>query len=40
MYANLAEELQLGHQVCQFHVRRWVGRSFWELKNSLPEEWL
>lgn len=40
MYANLAEELQLGHQVCQFHVRRWVGRSCWELKNSLPEEWL
>jgi len=40
MYPNIAERLELGHQVCQFHVRRWVGRTCWELKESLPEEWL
>ena len=26
-YKVVAEKLQLGHQVCQFHVRRWVGRK-------------
>jgi len=40
MYPHLAERLGLGHQVCQFHVRRWVGRTCWELERSLPEEWL
>ena len=40
MYRGLAEKLGLGHQVCQFHVRRWVGRTCWELAQRLPEEWL
>lgn len=40
MYPQLAERLELGHQVCQFHVRRWVGRTCWELERSLPEEWV
>ena len=39
MYRNLAEKLGLEHQVCQFHVRRWVGRTRHELRQSLPEEW-
>jgi transposase-like protein len=40
VYPGIAEQLEVGHQVCQFHVRRWVGRTCWELKNSLPEDWL
>ncbi len=40
MYRGVTERLEIGHQVCQFHVRRWVGRSCWELSQQLPEEWL
>lgn len=40
MYRGITEKLGLGHQVCQFHVRRWVGRTCWELSQKLPEEWL
>jgi len=38
-YKQVAEELQLEHQICQFHVRRWVGRTLHELKESLPLDW-
>jgi hypothetical protein len=34
-YKIVAEKLQLGHQVCQFHVRR-VG----ELQEKIQKEWL
>ena len=30
----------LGHQVCQFQVRRWVGKALRELEKKLAEEWL
>jgi transposase-like protein len=40
MYRGIVEKIGLGHQVCQFHVRRWVGRTCWELSQKLPEEWL
>lgn len=40
MYRGITERLGLGHQVCQFHVRRWVGRMCRELSKKLPEEWL
>jgi len=40
MYRTLTEKLELGHQVCHFHVRRWVGRHCWDLDQRLPEEWL
>jgi len=40
MYRTLTEKLNLGHQVCQFHVSRWVGRACWDLGQRLPEEWL
>jgi transposase-like protein len=40
MYRGITEQLELGHQVCQFHVRRWVGRACWDLGQRLPEEWL
>ncbi len=38
-YRVVAEKLQLGHQVCQFHVRRWVGKALKELQQTLPKQW-
>ncbi|MGD8749909.1 MAG: transposase [Anaerolineales bacterium] len=35
-----ANKLAVEHQVCQFHVRRWVGRTIKHLRDTLPEEWL
>ena len=40
MYRGLAERLGLGHQVCQFHVRRWAGKALRDLESRLAEEWL
>lgn len=39
-YKVVIEQLQLGHQVCQFHVRRWVGKTRKALQASLPKEWV
>jgi len=39
-YKLVAEKLQLEHQVCQFHVRRWVGKTLKELRATLPAEWV
>jgi transposase-like protein len=39
-YKQVAETLQLEQQICQFHVRRWVGLAVHELKQSLPLEWV
>ena len=39
-YKIVAEQLQLGHQICQFHVRRWVGRTLKELQETISQEWL
>jgi transposase-like protein len=36
----VAEKLGLEHQVCQFHVRRWVGRTLHELRETVPKDWL
>jgi len=30
----------LGHRVCQFHVRRWVGRALKKLEEEIPPEWM
>jgi len=38
-YRIVAEKLNLGHQVCQFHVRRWVGNTLKQLRQSVPKEW-
>lgn len=38
-YHKVAEELNLGHQVCQFHVRRWVGSALKELREHVPKTW-
>ncbi len=39
IYKGLAEKLALEHQICQFHLRRWVGRTRHELRETLPQEW-
>lgn len=39
-YRKVAEQLGVEQQVCQFHVRRWVGLALHELKPTLPPEWL
>jgi len=39
-YKEIVEELELGHQVCQFHVRRWVGRALKKLEEDVPPEWM
>lgn len=39
-YKEIADQLGLGHQVCQFHVRRWVGQAFRKLEEELPQEWV
>jgi hypothetical protein len=38
-YRVAAEKLQLGHQVCRFHVRRWVGETLKELRQTVPKDW-
>ncbi|HWT81586.1 MAG TPA: transposase, partial [Candidatus Methylomirabilis sp.] len=39
IYRIVSEQLQLGHQVCQFHVRRWVGKVLKGLQETVPKEW-
>jgi len=37
-YKQVAEKLDVAHQICQFHLRRWVGRTLRELQDKLPED--
>lgn len=37
---TVARQLNVEHQICQFHVRRWVGRTLKEMQSSIPKEWL
>ena len=39
IYRTVAGYLNVEHQICQFHVRRWVGKALKELQNTLPKEW-
>ena len=39
-YKTVTQKLDLEHQICQFHVRRWVGRTQKELRVTVPEEWV
>jgi len=39
LYRTIATRLNLEHQVCQFRVRRWVGRAIKQLELTLPKEW-
>jgi len=38
-YKVAAGRLGLEQQVCQFHLRRWVGKALRDLRVALPEEW-
>ncbi len=38
-YKIVAGQLGLEQQICQFHVRRWVGRTLQVLEHQLPDEW-
>jgi hypothetical protein len=38
-HTGVAEKLKLGHQVCQFHLRRWVGNALKELRKTVAKEW-
>ena len=38
-YRVVTEEIGLEHQVCQFHVRRWVNQDIRELREKIPEGW-
>ena len=37
--AQVAEQLGLQHQVCQFHLIRWVERALRELQSEIQTEW-
>ena len=39
MYRNMADKLEVGHQICYFHMRRWVGRTLRSLEGRLSPEW-
>jgi transposase len=39
-YKTVADQLGLEQQICQFHLRRWVGRTLHELKKTVPPEWV
>ncbi len=39
-FHKVAEKLGLEHQVCQFHVRRWVGRALYQLRETVPKDYL
>lgn len=38
-YHMVTEKLGVEHQVCQFHVRRWVGRTLHELRATVLKDW-
>jgi transposase-like protein len=39
-YRVVSEQLGLGHQVCQFHLRRWAGHTLKQLRETVPKDWL
>ena len=39
-FRTVADKLQVEHQVCQFHLRRWVGSMLHKLQKTVPTEWL
>jgi transposase-like protein len=38
-YRGVFDRLGLEHQICQFHLRRWVGRALHDLKELVPAEY-
>jgi transposase-like protein len=39
-YRTVAPQLNVEQQVCQFHVRRWVGKTLHELREVISQEWV
>jgi transposase-like protein len=39
-FKQVVDDLHLEQQICQFHLRRWVGRTLHDLKQTVPSEWL
>lgn len=39
-YKQVAQTLYLEQQICQFHVRPWVGLAVHELEETLSPQWL
>jgi transposase-like protein len=39
-FRKVVEKLGLEHQICQFHLRRWVGLTLHELRETVPEKYL
>jgi hypothetical protein len=39
-YHRVTEKLGLEHQVCQIHVRRWIGLTLYKLRETVPEDYL
>jgi transposase-like protein len=38
-FRKVAEKLGLEHQICQFHLRRWVGLTLHELRETVPDKY-
>lgn len=39
VYRTVSEQLPVGHQVCQFHARRWIGKTLKALHETVPKDW-
>jgi transposase-like protein len=39
-YRHVFDQLGLEHQICQFHLRRWVGAALHVLKKNVPGEFI
>ena len=39
-YRTAADQIGVEHQICQFHLRRWVGGMLHNLRETVPKEWL
>ncbi len=38
-FRTVTDQLQVEHQICQFHLLRWVHRKLRELRETVPIEW-
>jgi hypothetical protein len=38
-YHRVTEKFGVEHQVCQFHVRRWVGRTLHQPRDTMPKDY-
>jgi transposase-like protein len=38
-YRTVTDQLDVEHQVCQFHLRRWVSGKLRQLRETVPKQW-